>query len=72
MKNAGVIEKESDLRNFSLGFSRNSHFDLVDVGSGKEEADEKVRGVFRDCLWSHNPGLLTFLCRDDQMAPSQQ
>lgn len=35
----------SDLASFARGFTqRQGLFDFVDVGSGKEEADEKIRG----------------------------
>lgn len=44
MKSDGSIDNEADLGNFFLGFSRNTHCTFVDVGSGKEEADERVRG----------------------------
>lgn len=44
MRNAGVIEKEQDLLDFAKGFSKHAHFNFVDIGQGKEEADEKLRG----------------------------
>lgn len=39
------MRERSDLASFARGFTqRQGLFDFVDVGSGKEEADEKIRG----------------------------
>jgi hypothetical protein len=46
------LSSESDLKDFTLGFTQaKASFDFVDVGHGKERADNKVRGKFRcgDC-----------------------
>jgi hypothetical protein len=42
----GVIKDRMVLRAFFAGFSnRLALFDFVDVGSGKERADNKIRGM---------------------------
>ena len=44
----GKMRECADLASFARGFTqRLGLFDFIDVGSGKEEADEKVRGMFR-------------------------
>lgn len=41
----GKMQTTADLGLFAQGFTqRQSLFDFVDVGPGKEEADEKIRG----------------------------
>lgn len=41
----GSLAKESDVKEFSLGFTQaKASFDFVDVGYGKERADEKIKG----------------------------
>lgn len=41
----GMMNKEADLNAFVHGFNqRRGLFDFVDVGHGKEEADNKIRG----------------------------
>jgi len=41
----GCLENESDLKDFSLGFTQaKATFDFVDVGYGKERADNKIKG----------------------------
>jgi hypothetical protein len=43
---AGIIEEVSFFEEFVRGFTRSkSLFDFVDVGSGKDRADEKMRGM---------------------------
>ena len=43
----GVIRDINQLREFVVGFNnRQATFDFVDVGSGKERADHKIRGKF--------------------------
>lgn len=45
MKRDGSIENESELKEFTLGFSQaKASFDFVDVGFGKERADSKIKG----------------------------
>ncbi|OAA67271.1 Zinc finger, CCCH-type [Niveomyces insectorum RCEF 264] len=40
----GAVGSEDELRRFALGFSQSrGSFDFVDVGSGKERADSKIR-----------------------------
>lgn len=44
--NKGIISNAADLWAFVAGFNgRNSLFDFVDVGPGKERADFKMRGM---------------------------
>ena len=44
----GKMRDNADLASFARGFTqRQGLFDFVDVGSGKEEADEKIRGTSR-------------------------
>jgi len=46
MRRDGSIESESDLKEFSLGFTQcKATFDFVDVGHGKERADNKIKGT---------------------------
>lgn len=46
MRRDGSIDNESDLRDFSLGFTQGkATFDFVDVGHGKERADNKIKGM---------------------------
>ena len=45
MRRDGSLEQESDLKDFSLGFTQGqASFDFVDVGYGKERADSKLKG----------------------------
>ena len=45
MRRDGTLENESDLRDFTLGFTQGkATFDFVDVGYGKERADNKIKG----------------------------
>lgn len=44
MRRDGSLENESDLKDFTLGFSQGkASFDFVDVGFGKERADTKIK-----------------------------
>ncbi|KAK0706716.1 hypothetical protein B0T26DRAFT_657086 [Lasiosphaeria miniovina] len=44
MRRDGSLENESDLKDFSLGFTQGkATFDFVDVGHGKERADNKIK-----------------------------
>lgn len=52
---AGIVEKQSTIEDFARGFTRSKHlFDFIDVGSGKDRADDKVSGGF----WSSGYPLL--------------
>ncbi|KAK4237662.1 hypothetical protein C8A03DRAFT_15826 [Achaetomium macrosporum] len=43
MRRDGCLSSESDLKDFSLGFTQaKASFDFVDVGHGKERADNKI------------------------------
>lgn len=45
MRRDGSLSSESDLKDFSLGFTQaKASFDFVDVGHGKERADNKIKG----------------------------
>lgn len=45
MRRDGSIDNENDLRDFALGFTQGkAMFDFVDVGHGKERADNKIKG----------------------------
>ncbi|RKU43369.1 hypothetical protein DL546_006371 [Coniochaeta pulveracea] len=65
MKSDGSIDNEADLGNFFLGFSRNTHCTFVDVGSGKEEADERVRETANWHLRNHNCKHVVLGCSHD-------
>ena len=46
---SGKLKNGADLGLFAAGFTqRGKLFDFVDVGPGKERADNKIRGKFRD------------------------
>jgi hypothetical protein len=47
MRNDGSLGTENDLKNFSLGFTQaRASFDFIDVGHGKDRADDKIKGRF--------------------------
>lgn len=49
MKRDGSLELESDMKDFTLGFTQaKASFDFVDVGHGKERADSKIKGKLLD------------------------
>jgi len=57
----GCLENESDLKDFSLGFTQaKATFDFVDVGYGKERADNKIKGKDAEHEIPHCLGALTF------------
>ncbi|KAK3988167.1 hypothetical protein QBC44DRAFT_106000 [Cladorrhinum sp. PSN332] len=44
MRRDGSVDSESDMKDFSLGFTQaKASFDVVDVGHGKERADNKIK-----------------------------
>ena len=44
-RKAGIVEDSSVVENFARGFTGSKQlFDFVDVGSGKDRADEKISG----------------------------
>jgi hypothetical protein len=46
MRRDGSLSNECNLKDFSLGFTQaKASFDFVDVGHGKERADNKIRGT---------------------------
>lgn len=47
---AGVVEDAYDFELFMRGFTRaKTMFDFIDVGSGKDRADEKIIGRYWSC-----------------------
>ena len=43
---AGILTKSSTIEEFARGFTGSKHlFDFVDVGMGKDRADEKISGA---------------------------
>lgn len=51
MRANGIVERETTVKEFTLGFSQGmASFDFIDVGYGKERADTKIKG-------KHPPGL---------------
>lgn len=47
MRRDGCLDSESELKEFSLGFTQaKASFDFIDVGHGKERADSKIKGTF--------------------------
>ncbi|KAK4167418.1 hypothetical protein QBC43DRAFT_255852 [Cladorrhinum sp. PSN259] len=44
MRRDGSVDNESDMKDFSLGFTQaKASFDVIDVGHGKERADNKIK-----------------------------
>jgi len=55
MRRDGSIESESDLKDFTLGFTQGkATFDFIDVGHGKERADNKLKETTKWNLKNHN------------------
>ena len=53
----GSLDSENTLKAFAAGFTQSkSTFDFVDVGRGKERADNKLKGKAPDLLPSLHPG----------------
>lgn len=45
MRRNGCLEAEETLKEFTIGFTQGkATFDFVDVGHGKERADNKIKG----------------------------
>lgn len=50
LKSLGVFKNPNEMAPFARAFSLNkSLFSFIDVGSGKERADHKVRGILSAC-----------------------
>ena len=48
LERGGRVNDTSQLRAFATGFSnRQAFFDFVDIGSGKERTDRKIKGEYR-------------------------
>ncbi|KAK4640087.1 hypothetical protein QC761_603850 [Podospora bellae-mahoneyi] len=55
MRRDGCLENESNLKDFTLGFTQaKATFDFVDVGHGKERADNKIKEMTKWHLRNHN------------------
>ncbi|KAK0670890.1 hypothetical protein QBC41DRAFT_220654 [Cercophora samala] len=55
MRRDGCLENESSLKDFTLGFTQaKATFDFVDVGHGKERADNKIKEMTKWHLRNHN------------------
>ncbi|KAK0741915.1 hypothetical protein B0T21DRAFT_121554 [Apiosordaria backusii] len=55
MRRDGCLDNESNLKEFSLGFTQaKATFDFVDVGHGKERADNKIKEMTKWHLRNHN------------------
>ncbi|KAK1639651.1 hypothetical protein BDP81DRAFT_459066 [Colletotrichum phormii] len=51
----GCLDSESELKEFSLGFTQaKASFDFIDVGHGKERADSKIKEATRWHLRNYN------------------
>ncbi|KAJ4306696.1 hypothetical protein N0V88_000060 [Collariella sp. IMI 366227] len=73
MRHDGSLKNESDLKDFTLGFTQaKASFDFIDVGRGKERADNKIKETTKwhlrnaDCKQvilgiSHDAGYAPFL-----------
>jgi hypothetical protein len=47
LRSLGIFKNTNEMAPFARAFSLNKAlFNFVDVGSGKERADHKVRGIF--------------------------
>ncbi|KDN62951.1 hypothetical protein CSUB01_07000 [Colletotrichum sublineola] len=55
MRRDGCLDSESELKDFSLGFTQaKASFDFIDVGHGKERADSKIKEATRWHLRNYN------------------
>ncbi|KAK4180728.1 hypothetical protein QBC36DRAFT_15424 [Triangularia setosa] len=55
MRRDGCLENEHSLKEFTLGFTQaKATFDFVDVGHGKERADNKIKEMTKWHLRNHN------------------
>ncbi|KXH56812.1 hypothetical protein CSAL01_11000 [Colletotrichum salicis] len=55
MRRDGCLDSESELKEFSLGFTQaKASFDFIDVGHGKERADSKIKEATRWHLRNYN------------------
>ncbi|TQN73939.1 hypothetical protein CSHISOI_01494 [Colletotrichum shisoi] len=55
MRRDGCLASESELKDFSLGFTQaKASFDFIDVGHGKERADSKIKEATRWHLRNYN------------------
>ncbi|KAI9847009.1 MAG: hypothetical protein M1837_003365 [Sclerophora amabilis] len=63
---AGIVDKPSMVEEFARGFTRSRHlFDFIDVGSGKDRADDKLSEVFKLHLYDCHCRQLIFGCSHD-------
>ncbi|KAI9676764.1 MAG: hypothetical protein M1829_002859 [Trizodia sp. TS-e1964] len=63
---AGIVDKPSKVEDFARGFTRSKHlFDFVDVGTGKDRADDKLSEVFKVHLYDCHCRQILFGCSHD-------
>ncbi|KAI9801591.1 MAG: hypothetical protein M1825_003270 [Sarcosagium campestre] len=63
---AGIVDHPSKVEDFARGFTRSKHlFDFVDVGSGKDRADDKLAEVFKLHLHDCHCRQILFGCSHD-------
>ncbi len=56
MRRDGSVDNEGDVRDFAMGFTQGkASFDFIDVGHGKERADNKLKGGFQSKRLSSRP-----------------
>lgn len=52
-KKSGILSTATMIEDFARGFTGSKQlFDFIDVGMGKDRADDKISGRFHCCLWS--------------------
>ncbi|KAF2137547.1 uncharacterized protein K452DRAFT_278557 [Aplosporella prunicola CBS 121167] len=65
-RSAGIIANTADVEAFAKGFTRNKPlFDFVDVGPGKDRADEKLCETFKLHLYDSHCRHIFFGCSHD-------
>ncbi|MCJ1479388.1 hypothetical protein MMC13_008073 [Lambiella insularis] len=65
-KRAGIIESSTIMEDFMRGFTGSKQlFDFIDVGSGKDRADDKVSELFKLYLYNCHCRHIVFGCSHD-------
>ncbi|KAI9789731.1 MAG: hypothetical protein M1833_002270 [Piccolia ochrophora] len=63
---AGIVDHPTKVVDFARGFTRSKHlFDFIDVGSGKDRADDKLAEVFKLHLYDGHCRQIIFGCSHD-------
>ncbi|KAI9740005.1 MAG: hypothetical protein M1835_003166 [Candelina submexicana] len=63
---AGIVSNPSTVEDFARGFTRSKHlFDFIDVGHGKDRADDKLSEVFKLHLYDFHCRHILFGCSHD-------